>query len=163
MGAGGGEDGLRAAVTVAGLGHAAKVLERAVGEIAAQEHLHDRAGGLAGADSGCVIAARGKGKGAGVDQAACSDGEVAAYGLKVRVDAGRGGAAWAEQRVWDAAPGAAVAVGVGDTAAEVPAAGVGNVRGGQFGGVEGDGALVGARVEVDGIAALAAAAALARA
>ena len=61
----------------------------------------------------------------------------------------------------DAAPGAAVAVRVGDAATQVPAAGGGDVGGGQFGGVQGDGPLVGTLVEVDAVAAVAAAAALA--
>ena len=72
-----------------------------------------------------------------------------------------GGALRAEHGVRDAAPGAAVAVRVGDAAAQVPAAGGGDVGGGQFGGVQGDGPLVGALVEVDAVAAPAAAAALA--
>src|SRR5205085_269249 len=63
--------------------------------------------------------------------------------------------------VRDAAPGAAVAVGIGDAAAQAPAARGGDLGGVQFRGVQGDGLLVGALVPLDAVAALAAAAALA--
>lgn len=159
--AGGGKDRVHTAVTVAGLGHAAQALDGALGKVAAQQHLHDGAVRDVGVGGRCAASGQGGGEGAGVGQTAGTDGELAAQRLEAGAHPAGGGAARAEHGMRDAAPRAAVAVRVGDAAAQVPAARFGDVGGGQFGRVQGDGPLVGARVEVDAVAALAATAVLA--
>ncbi|MFF8476032.1 hypothetical protein [Streptomyces sp. NPDC015414] len=42
----GGENGMAAAVTVAGLGHAADVFDLVLGKVATQQDLHDGSGGF---------------------------------------------------------------------------------------------------------------------
>lgn len=159
--AGGGKDRVHTAVTVAGLGHAAQALDGALGKVAAQQHLHDGAVRDVGVGGRCAASGQGGGEGAGVGQTAGTDGELAAQRLEAGAHPAGGGAARAEHGMRDAAPRAAVAVRVGDAAAQVPAARFGDVGSGQFGMVQGDGPLVGARVEVDAVAALAATAVLA--
>ncbi len=75
-----GEDGVGAAMAVAGLGDAAQVLKPLLGEVAAQQQLDDRAVGSAGVGSGGLRG--GGGEGPGVDQAAGTDGELAADRLE---------------------------------------------------------------------------------
>lgn len=128
--AGGGEDGMGAAVTVAGLCHAAQIPERAFGQVTAQQQLHDGAVRFLHADGEVAAGGRGRGEGTGVDHAAAADGELAADRLDVRTGPAGGRAARAEHGVRDTAPGAAVAVRISDAAAQVPAAGFGDVGGG---------------------------------
>jgi hypothetical protein len=97
------------------------------------------------------------GEGAGVDQAAGAYGQFAAQRGQARRQDGVGFPARTQQVVRDAAPGAAVAGWMGDPCVDVPAAS-GRDRGrAQFARVQRDGALViGARVPLDAVAALAA-------
>ncbi|MGX1311057.1 hypothetical protein RKD24_001176 [Streptomyces calvus] len=153
----GAEDLGRTAGSAPGLGDALDLIDGAGGQVADEQQLHDGPGrtadGLARRRAACQCGRWGEDS--GVQQTAGAQGESPAQAGQLRRGR-RSRAGWAQQVVCQPAPAAPVARGMGDAAADVPAAGLRHPGHRQFVRMQPHQPVVGPQVALDRITAFAA-------